>query len=515
MNTIGNDSGKPPEQTGATSVALSMTPVVEQPPSAQNNNNSMVVGGSTAQPALCLLDGYREEADNVIERVTVHIQRLPTTVGRAHTTDDVHFIGLGGNDTPVAKAVSRMHIRIDYRVALPSTGKCGYLKTKDTSSAPSSDFVYCDTDPISVTDILVPPCASNNVIYGSADTLATTTTLPKNGFYTLTVVGRNRVMVDGHRVEPGQMALLSRLSTVRVANFCFYFVLPAAPPLQPRTLSICDDDNEPTSSNNNPNAAIAGAAVLPAAKKRKLSLSVSTAVPAVAGSGFGPTGVFSNGRRLGGVVKTTLQSEIEELSTNELLDQMTAALDEQVWDRRHQLIGSTISYRAVLVAAQDPALYQVAMAAQGQLSRTEIMDWIAESPMFRNWVEQMQSKMEAKSYQASITKALMKAGFKRTASTGRYIKWHLPDSLLNQNNRASASNTASQRSIASNGPTPSAQQEGDRNDSQDEEMNDHDDEMGDHDEKDNDEDDEEDDGDDRENESANSANGLMSDEVLP
>jgi hypothetical protein len=212
MNTIGNDSGKPPEQTGATSVALSMTPVVEQPPSAQNNNNSMVVGGSTAQPALCLLDGYREEADNVIERVTVHIQRLPTTVGRAHTTDDVHFIGLGGNDTPVAKAVSRMHIRIDYRVALPSTGKCGYLKTKDTSSAPSSDFVYCDTDPISVTDILVPPCASNNVIYGSADTLATTTTLPKNGFYTLTVVGRNRVMVDGHRVEPGQTALLSRLT---------------------------------------------------------------------------------------------------------------------------------------------------------------------------------------------------------------------------------------------------------------------------------------------------------------
>jgi hypothetical protein len=513
MNTISNDSGmSPPEQTGPTSVALPlMTPVVEQLPSAQLNNNPIVVGGSTTQPALCLLDGYREEADNVIERVTVPIQRLPTTVGRAHTTDDVHFIGLGGNDTPVAKAVSRLHIRIDYRVALPSTGQCGYLKTKDstsTLSAPSSDFVYCDNDPVSVTDILVPPSATtgSSTISSSNSADALTAALPKNGFYTLTVVGRNRVMVDGHRVEPGQTALLSRFSTVRVANFCFYFVLSsAAAPLQLRTLSI-GDDNELINNNS---GTVAGAAVLPAAKKRKLSMSVSTAVPAVAGSGFGPTGAFSNGRRVGGVVKTTLQSEIEELSTDKLLEQMTAALDEQVWDRRHQLIGSTISYRAVLVAAQDPALYQVAMAAQGQLSRTEIMDWIAESPMFRTWVEQMQSKMEAKSYQASITKALMKAGFKRTASTGRYIKWHLPDSLLNQGNRGSESIVASQHSTS--GPTPSTQQEGDGNDNQGEEMND--DEVEDRSEKENDED--VDDDDDRENESANSAKGLMSDEVLP
>jgi hypothetical protein len=54
------------------------------------------------------------------------------------------------------------------------------------------------------------------------------------------------------------------------------------------------------------------------------------------------------------------------------------------------------------------------------------MDWIADSDTFRKWVEQMATKLEPKSYQSSITKAMVKAEYERTSSTGRYIKWLLP-----------------------------------------------------------------------------------------
>jgi TATA-binding protein-associated factor Taf7 len=42
-------------------------------------------------------------------------------------------------------------------------------------------------------------------------------------------------------------------------------------------------------------------------------------------------------------------------------------------------------------------------------------------------VDQILTKMEFKSYQANTSKALTKAGFKRTGTTGRHVKWILPD----------------------------------------------------------------------------------------
>jgi hypothetical protein len=107
------------------------------------------------------------------------------------------------------------------------------------------------------------------------------------------------------------------------------------------------------------------------------------------------------------------------------MQQLSAALDAGTWERRQQLIGATISSRAVLEAAKDPAILKLA-EEDGAVSRGDIMNFIAESPRFEGWVKQMLSKLEDKSYQTSITKALLRAGYIRTGSSGRYIKWLLP-----------------------------------------------------------------------------------------
>lgn len=41
----------------------------------------------------------------------------------------------------------------------------------------------------------------------------------------------------------------------------------------------------------------------------------------------------------------------------------------------------------------------------------------------------MQSRMEFKSYQSSIGKALNRAGFERTGTTGRHVRWILPSDI--------------------------------------------------------------------------------------
>lgn len=60
------------------------------------------------------------------------------------------------------------------------------------------------------------------------------------------------------------------------------------------------------------------------------------------------------------------------------------------------------------------------------------MKWIKSSSKYSNWCDQMQSKMEFKSYQGCIGKALHKAGFERTGTTGRHVRWILPKDIFTE-----------------------------------------------------------------------------------
>jgi hypothetical protein len=127
----------------------------------------------------------------------------------------------------------------------------------------------------------------------------------------------------------------------------------------------------------------------------------------------------------------TLQAELDSMTDDALLRHLEAGIEEENWDRRQQLVGSTLSYRAVQAAARSKTI-QTSAKANGGASRSEIMGWIEKSEKFGKWRALMLTKLEIKSYQASITKALIRAEFERTGTSGRYIKWLLPKSLLKE-----------------------------------------------------------------------------------
>ena len=56
-----------------------------------------------------------------------------------------------------------------------------------------------------------------------------------------------------------------------------------------------------------------------------------------------------------------------------------------------------------------------------EVSRNFIMDWVEKSSTYKRWVSQMLLNMEPRSYQASITKSLLKTGWSRTSGAGRYM----------------------------------------------------------------------------------------------
>jgi hypothetical protein len=120
-----------------------------------------------------------------------------------------------------------------------------------------------------------------------------------------------------------------------------------------------------------------------------------------------------------------LQSELDQLSTDILLEMMDKAFESGLWERKDQLIGSTIALRAVVSAAEAPEIQEPAIKKPG-VSRTDIMEWIEKSEKYSSWSKQMLAKMEHRSYVASITKSLLKAGWTRTSGAGRYVKWELP-----------------------------------------------------------------------------------------
>jgi hypothetical protein len=208
-------------------------------------------------------------------------------------------------------------------------------------------------------------------------------------FFTITCLGKNGLFVQGRKVEKDQSIVIKDRTAVKASSLCFYFLRPLHP--EYRAISI-PNNAKPILLDNQDGDSIDS----PPSKKRR---------------GF-----------------SGLQAELDLLSTDELLEQFSTAIATNVWERKHQFVGSTISGRAVMAAAQSPELHALA-AKSGDLERVEVMDWIAASERFAKWSQQMLTKLEAKSYQASITNAMVKVGFTRTAEKGRYIKWRLPQQI--------------------------------------------------------------------------------------
>lgn len=290
---------------------------------------------------------------------------MPAILGRTHTNDNEHFFGLGK-----VKAVSRHHCVIDFRD--DQGGKVICKKgTKD-----QMEYEQADTSkPIP------------EIICGDGQQI------PPKGFFTVECLGKNAILVGGKRVEKGQVAILESGTPMRISSYLLYFLSPLN--AHPRkTIQVIDANK----------------------KKRK-------EIPPISSPQQSPSL-----KKVKAAPFSGLQAELDSLTVKTLLERMNEAVKSHVWERKHQLIGATIAVHAVKDATAS-TLIQNIFIQDGGVSRGEIMQWIRDSHTYMVWVDQMLSRMEAKSYQNTVTKALLKLGHVRTGSGGRYIKWILSDKV--------------------------------------------------------------------------------------
>eukprot|EP00980_Cylindrotheca_fusiformis_P022383 scaffold9264_cov123-Cylindrotheca_fusiformis.AAC.4 len=397
------------------------------------------LGGASETPCFALLDGMVQDLETEeLSRFNVPLTKLPAVLGRSHETEDPHFFGLGSR-----KALSRKQCVIYYRDA--EGGRVEWDK---------NELVY------------KPPNASKNSSSNS-QLLTPADKLPENGFFVVECLGRNRILVDKQRVEQGESVVLESGSAIRISSHMLYFLLPTdAPPK--KHLSVTKS---------------------PGPKKNKSVKRKSSDAATESGPSSTPSSKKSKGI---GLVAYT--QELEKLPTEELLTLMSAAVASNQWDRKHQMIGTVIVLRAVKDAARHPTIIEY--AKDNGVARSRIIEWIEKSAKYKQWVQQMLGKVEPRSYQAAITKSLLKAGYTRNGTSGRYVKWHLPPRDSDDEEEGSGE----EQEQKSEAGSPSARDEDDQEDNESSEEGEDDADNNEEDDDDNEDDDDDDHDDDNDEE---------------
>jgi hypothetical protein len=176
--------------------------------------------------------------------------------------------------------------------------------------------------------------------------------LPPRGFFVIECLGKNRILVDRERVEQGESMVIKSGSAIRISSYGLYFLLPMDAKSEQHKIEV-------TGAKTN--------------KKRKSLPSPSLA--SSASKKLKATGPHS-------------QSELDDKSTDTLLQMFFKAVNAGEWERRHQIIGTTIVCRAVISAAEDPDVQRLSLEGPG-VARGDIMDWIEQSDKYGQWVKSM------------------------------------------------------------------------------------------------------------------------------
>jgi len=457
------------------------------------------------KPSYAILDGIQEEKNPQQQqqqhRVTIELTTLPAMFGRSNDADKTNpnFFGLGK-----IRALSRKHCTIYYRDM--DGGRMEYdteqqrciYKPPPIDNSNKDKKKNKNTKNVSLSLLKANPYHIKESQNKSIPLLLDPEThLPTNGFYVIENLGKNKIVVDLEMITKGESIVLRNGSAIRISTFLLYFLLPTDAKYIPHKIPVDDPSSSDDSDNNDDDndddddddddddgkkattgKSKSGSKVTTTKKKNTTTTTSggtkkrSAPVPKIASSAVGSTNKKSkttkknSSNASGGGAdndqqaqaqaqaagaaqpsslkekNNTLTKEIELLSIDVLLQKMDTAISNGLWERKHQIIGSTLCYHAVRSAGASKEIQQeivhnidtttgtaAAAATAGGVSRTTIMEWIEQSKKYRKWVQQMLSNMEPRSYQASITKSLLKAGFTRTSGAGRYIKWALPKDI--------------------------------------------------------------------------------------
>ena len=331
--------------------------------------------------------------------VNIPITRLPIVLGRRweSTAKNPHHVALPRDE----KLLSRLHACIFFRDA--KGGRLGCYQI--ISGGESGSTRVSD-------NIMYTPLGSDEGEGESFDPdsiyrlpgMKQTDPLPSNGFFAIECLGRHTIKVGKQRVTKGKQAMLQDGSAIQIASYCFYFLLPKnAPPISqtfkyPVKKPLIQKETK--AKTKNCEVTKSDESKGPPAKKIKRTEESYTA-------------------------------KLENISTKELISQFTIAIESEQWTKDDQQVSATLGMRIVRDAAKDAKIQKIAREQHGVTQR-DIIDWYNAHPLFSDFERLMLSKIEYKSYQSSITKAIQRARYTRNESNpgkSRSTRWDLPSDI--------------------------------------------------------------------------------------
>lgn len=361
-------------------------------------DSNLMIGGTIDTPSFALLAGICKEKHGAHpSKVSIPIRRIPTIMGRKHITKNANFVGIG-----LSKSISRKHVAIYYQnhtgeiIGYFNTGKINDSLEKKCRSVRGQSYVTENNG--TEKDVILHPFIKD------------VEKKSKHGFFVIKCLGKNRIQVGKKWIHQEQVALLQSGTPIRIAHFNLYFILPRTTGDLSKVLSTPVSSME--CNDNKRKRYITGH------KNHYDDANTKLLYKRSKGLVNCPDLILEKDVKLRGY-------EYDKQPINFLLDEFHKAIDSGKFERKHQILSSAIMLRAVKDAASDKKL-QKSFKEVGALSRLEIINWIAESPLYRNWVDRTLSKFEAKSYRANISKSLVKAGYTRLGTTGRHVKWVPP-----------------------------------------------------------------------------------------
>ena len=323
--------------------------VETKPITPKKKKKTLKLGGNCKKAAYAILDGYNERSKEDSVRYRVALNKLPAILGRpGASSDDDHFIAL---DSEV-KMLSRQHCRIDFRSLQ------GHVKSPDMTVVDETMEV---------------------------DQIVTKHKLPSNGFFTITCLGKNKIVVNGEKLEKGQVAHIQSGDTIKISTLCLYFLLPVeTEPGTPPTKKARTESPSKSSSKASQASSTPSSAAAPSPKTKDVPM-----------------------------------TKLETLSTAQLIIEMKAAVAAKQWERRQQYVGVTLSMRLLKAAAQS-----LPEASTTGVSKADLVGEIERQHPW--YVGFLKEQLEDNSFQSHMAKALQRTKLEKSG-TGRYAKWLLPE----------------------------------------------------------------------------------------
>ena len=403
--------------------------------------------GSNGTPAYALLVGIMDpDISDSNEIISIPITRLPTTLGKEHTTKDPSFVGLkesisNNNDTSennYSPKLSQSMCCIFYRDA--HGGKLGLYKKgrkKENDTAGDEKGEKGAVDPLD--GMIYKPCENYSNI-GDDNTEKSSSSapspdndilrlpdmdskapLPTSGFFAIECTGR-KIMVGGRVIKKGQVAMLKDGMPIKIASHCFYFLLPKTstsssslkpPPSIKVKLATATPIKLEKIISDNPEKKERESIISGGSNEKDDYLSLSPPPPT------------KKPRKSEDFV-----SSFDDKSDQQLLQLLSLKVTHTSWDHEGQKLGSTLATRVCRAAAKSTAI-QTIVLEEGGVTQREIIDWMNDpASVYKDYERMMLAQIVEKSFMMSMGKAILRAGYtKNEYLSGRAFRWNLPEDI--------------------------------------------------------------------------------------